>query len=178
MLDSNLLPPEEKIHLAHAMRLRALLGVGGGFFVVFLIATVLLVPTILLLTFQKFELVRRVAIETENVKRVGIAEQARELTEANKFAEMVNQMEEKRRFVSPLIASVIQSIPSGLRLESLRFHVAAGELILAGFAPHRASFLQFIHALEKNPRIATVSSPVSNVIKEVDIVFSIIAKVK
>lgn len=173
MPNLNLLPPQEKEKLVYIWRARSLTVIASGFVAVLAISLVLLLPTLFLLFFQKNEALRAVAIEQEAQERTGLKERVEAVQEAGRLGNMVLEHESKRGASFGLIASLLESVPSGIRLESVRLHSQTREVTIAGFAPARQDLLALLKDLEENPRIAKVSSPVANLIREVDIHFSI-----
>lgn len=178
MLNLNLLPPEEKRNLAYAIRTRAVIALCGGLVSVFVIFMVLLLPTFFLLVLQKSDVLRAVMIERESQERAGIAAQAAELIGINQLAERVVRHEKDQLKIFPLFEAVAREVPPTVHLKTLKLRSGPRELAVEGFAPTREDLLQFLRALERHPAVEKVSSPLSNLIKETDITFSVVAKLK
>lgn len=178
MLNLNLLPPRHRENIAFEMRARAVLAVGSGLILVALAAAALLLPTFFLLVFQKNELEREVKLERQQGQRAGVPEEAERIERLNSLARVVLNQETESLPVFPIFEAVFRDVPPALRLESARFRSAEKEVVIAGFAPTRLAMLEFLRALENNPRVAKISSPVTNIIKEADIKFSVTVIVK
>lgn len=178
MLNLNLLPPEEKRDLAYIIRARAIAAVAGGLGLALIIFMALLLPTVFFVAFQKSEVVRALEIERESQRRSGISAQTAEIQSANRLAEIVLNREKNPARIYPLFESVFRDAPPQVRLGIIRFRFQERELALEGFSPARSDLLGFIAALNRNPLIKSVSSPVTNIIKEADIKFSLAVKLK
>ena len=173
MLNLNLLPPAEKEHLIYVCRARSLVVIASGFIAVLGVSFVLLLPTFSLLFFQKTEAIRAVAIEREAEERTGLKDRIARIERVNRLAHAVEEHESKRGDLAGLFESILRDVPPGVRIASLRIKSQTRELSLVGFAPTRQHLLELLKNLERNARVATVSSPITNIIREVDIDFSI-----
>ncbi|MBI4132879.1 MAG: hypothetical protein HY473_02235 [Candidatus Sungbacteria bacterium] len=178
MLNLNLLPPQEKINLAYEMKARALRAVSMWLVGIFIIFAVLLLPTIFLLGFQKREVGRSVELELRSQERSGVAGELKAIQEINRLASVVAKHANTRELLFPVFEDIVRDIPSAIRLQAMRFRSSSQEMTLEGYAPTRASLLELLRALEMDPRIGKVSSPVANLIPESNITFSVVATVK
>lgn len=178
MLNLNLLPPQEKEKLVYIWRARSLVVIASGFIMVFVISLVLLLPTFFTLFFQKNEALRAVALEKEAQERTGLKERVEAVEQAGRLGGMVLEHESRRGLSFGLIESLLKNIPSNVRLESIKLQNQTREVTIVGFAPARQDLLELLKNLEENPRIAKVSSPVANLIREVDIHFSILINLR
>lgn len=178
MLALNLLPPREKEKLVYVWRARALIVMASGFTVAFAVSFVLLLPTFFLLFFQKVETVRAVAIARETEERTGVKKRIEAIAQANRLGDVVRNHETTRGNLFGLFESLFRNVPAGIRVESVKFRSQARELTMHGFAPTRPELLLLLKNLEANPRIAKVSSPVTNLIREADIDFSVVVTLR
>jgi hypothetical protein len=89
------------------------------------------------------------------------------------LAEAVARAVYGRPEITPVIHSVIGAVPPAIRISAFTLKAETRVLTLEGFSPTRRDFLLLLDALQKNQRIAKVSSPVQNLIREADIRFSI-----
>ncbi|HYC83449.1 MAG TPA: PilN domain-containing protein [Candidatus Paceibacterota bacterium] len=77
---------------------------------------------------------------------------------------------------SLLFKEIIDSKPEGISLASFSYTEVSSDqrvVVIEGIAATRKSLIAFIDTLEANPKFASVVSPLSNVIKDVDAPFSI-----
>ncbi len=178
MFELNLLPPREKANLEYEMKTRAVVAVATWLGAVLLIFTALLLPTIFLLSFQKAEVLRAVKLELASQEQAGVTSQVKRLGEINRLAGVIVRHERESAQFFALFEALFRDVPSTVRLQSVKLQSASKEVAIEGFAPTRASLLEFIATLQADPRLLRASSPVANLIKETDIKFSIIATVK
>lgn len=173
MLNLNLLSPEEKVGLAYLMRRRAILALGAGLAGALAVFAALLLPTIFSLAFQLAEAERAGRIERERQDRSGFPDRSDRIREVNRWAEAVSRAASGRPEITPAIRSILDTVPPAVRLSAFTLKAETGVLSVEGFSPTRQDFLSLLDALRANPRIAKVSSPVQNLIRETDIRFSI-----
>lgn len=173
MLNVNLLPPREKENLAYIFESRAVIAVGSAVIAVSFIFLVLLLPTFFALVFQKAEIVRAVALEAQGQERSGIAKRAERVRAANFLADRIVRYEQKQDPIAPLFQAITRAVPPSIRLHSIAFHKDRREFSLDGRAPARADLLRFTRSLEADPRVAKVTSPVSNLVREADVAFTL-----
>ncbi|GEM_PF-2736322 len=173
MLNLNLLPPDEKTNLAYEFRTRAVLRVGWLLLACLFIAATLFLPTMFLLSFQKTEVARILELERLREEQSGIRDEMARVKAVNREADVVIQNLTTRRTSSGLLQDLFGSIPAGISLSDVTYTSSSNALSIAGFSPTRALFLSFLDSLRKDARVAEVASPVSNVIRDTDITFSI-----
>lgn len=173
MLNLNLLPPDEKINLAYEFRTRAVLRVGWLLIACFFITGVLFLPTMFFLSFQKSEVARTLELERLREERSGIREEMVRVKAANQEADVVRQNLTTRRTSSGLMRELLAAIPAGVSLSDVTYMPLTNTVLIGGFSPTRVTFLTFLDGLQKNARVAHVISPVSNVIRDTDITFSV-----
>lgn len=178
MLHLNLLPPEEKLNLAYIIRARTVAAAAGGLGLALIIFMALLLPAVFLVAFQKSEVIRALEIERENQGRSGISAKTAEIQSAKRLAGIVLDHEKNPVRIYPMLEGVFRDVPAQVRLGIIRFRFQERELALEGFSPARSDLLGFIAALNQNPAVKNVSSPVTNIIKEADIKFSLTVKLK
>lgn len=173
MLNLNLLPPDEKTNLAYELRTRAVLRAGWLLVACLLIAGVLFLPTMFLLSFQKSEVARTLELERLREERSGIREEMVKVKTANREADIITQNLMTRRTSSGLLEDLLGAIPTGISLSHVTYTASSNIVLISGFAETRSSFLAYLDTLRRNARVAGVASPVSNVIRDTDITFSI-----
>lgn len=177
VLSLNLLPPEEKFRLQYAMWTRAVIAIGGGLSLFLIAFIVLLLPTLFVLKAQEPAL-----LDALNFERRAYGQEApsmaRDVRALNRLARLVNQHASQRVPIYTLLTETFRDTPTGVRLQEVSFQAGRGEVAMAGFSSTRSALLEFIRALERSPRIASVSSPLSNLVRETDIAFTLVVKVR
>lgn len=169
----NLLPPEEKVNLGYEFRIRAITIVGSSFLAVLAVAFVLLLPTKFLLLFQTEDVLRALDIERKQEAQSGISADIANIKEANRMADLVNRNMESRSRFSASVQNIFGAVPSGVSLSLLTYARGSRRVSVEGFAPTRESLLSFIGALKQRSEIQDVASPVSNVIRDTEVLFSL-----
>jgi len=172
MLNLNLLPPEEKTSLAWELRGRAVFAVGTVVGIVAVTFAILLLPAVFGLHFSRIELERELGWARVAPGLVSPDELAA-VRSANGLAAAAIEMAQGRKDPAALIAAVLWAVPAGIRIDALGYKSDGQTAELTGFAPSRSSFLSLLRSLRDHPAVAGVSSPVSNVIAESDIAFSV-----
>lgn len=178
MLNLNLLPPQEKIAVAYAVRSRAVLAVGGALAAVLAVSVVLLLPSLFRVVAQKLELARAVELEAGRQEQSDINRALGDIQAINHRAEVLLRQGRDEEKLSLLLADVIRAVPATVRVERLSVHPGSKKLAITGFVGTRAGLLAFIGALERSPRVSMVSSPVANLIRAADIDFSLTITIK
>ncbi len=178
MLQLNLLSPEAKAALAYERYRRAVLWFGGGLAVALLIFLVLLLPTYFFLIFQRGEVLRALELEMRSEEFLKSREVESFIREVNALARAIRVEEASRITLSPLLAEVIRALPPAVTISSLQFEERRRELALTGHADTRAAFLQTLANLRANPRFESLSSPITNIIRDRDIDFTLKATLK
>lgn len=142
----------------------------------FVVATVLLFPTELALVLQKADVLRATNIEADNAAAADFKSREGAIGELNALASSV--LESRSGAMWPLWRAVLARVPSRVRLASVSYDRNAHTMALAGRAASRDDFLAFLEALRSAPEIASVDSPVSNVIREHDAPFTMTLSIR
>ena len=177
MLTTNLLPLEAKkeIRLEESRRVVILLSV---FLVVDLIAaSLLLLPSYLALVIERRGLEDSRRIEEEASLKLGIKEK---VVSARRVASVVNAVKNytvKPSGISTLLAEFLQSSGQGVAVSFLSVK-KTGEFTLIGRATTRKDLLGFEQRLREGRKFEDLSSPLSNIIRETDINFSLQGRLK
>ena len=177
MLNLNLLPPEEKRRLQYTIWTRAVIAIGGGLSLGLGVFIVLLLPAWLFLKAEEPALFDALTFERRAYSQAapGVASDVRTL---NRLARFVDEHAGRRVPAYALITEVLRVTPAPIRLQEVVVQASPGELRIAGFSATRQALLTFIQSLEGNPRIASVSSPLSNLVRETNITFTLTAKLR
>ncbi len=178
MLTLNLLPPQEKEKLIFVMRTRAVLAFMSAVVAVFFIGLMLFLPTVFQLAIQKSDVMRVLAEERENQARTGVKEKIERIQTSNRLAEVVTQHEKDSPGLFDLFEAIIRATPAAIQLEGVSWKPQAREVAIEGFSPERRVLIEFLRALEQQPRVARVSSPIANIIRGTNIRFSLVVSVK
>lgn len=178
MANLNLLPPEEKIRLGYLFAARGLIAVTAALASAIAVFAILLLPTIFSLAFETQEVVRARHLEAASQERLGLAGAHETVREANQLARRVTRFEAERKRVPMMIEDIIEGTPPGVAFDLITYRAASGEIAIEGFSPTRADLLAFERALKQRPAVAAVASPVTNLVREANIRFSFVAKLR
>ncbi|MCH7882910.1 hypothetical protein IIA95_00650 [Patescibacteria group bacterium] len=174
----NLLPPEHQSSI-RAGRIKRFVITFGTLFAFTIFANILLLaPLWLSLALQRNELTR----ELDSIRKSSIFAQVTDIEAAIKTLNTEIRLfrtKEKERFdITPEFRAVIDSRPAGITIDSFIFERAQktrpARISISGNALRRSTLIRFRETLEKNPLFSRIQSPISNLLKEVDIQYSFI----
>ncbi len=167
----NLLPYEDKKELELEKRRRFLVVALFGVSVVMLLGLILMAPIYLSLALEKRNSLRELdlASQAEPLRRLAGVEE--ELGKLNSKLLLLDQGAKRGLPVSELLRRALELAPTGIGIDSLSF--SRGKIFLGGQAQKREDLQAFIRALEAASLFRKVSSPVSNLLKRVDLEFSL-----
>lgn len=167
----NLIPPNDQYRLRRK-RLKRLFS-AFGFFVmaIFAIEFVMLLPSYIALRFMTADLSYAREVEERSPSSRALEERTRALVDLESQARSVLAHVRKTPSFDDMLEEVVRIAPAGIDLITMRFE--EGTLAIEGYYQRRASFLTFLGALKTNTSIKNISSPLSNLLKEIDSSFYI-----
>ncbi|HBT81820.1 hypothetical protein A3B26_01650 [Candidatus Giovannonibacteria bacterium RIFCSPLOWO2_01_FULL_48_47] len=167
----NLLPYEDKKELELEKRRRFLVVALFGASVIVFLGLILMGPIYLSLALEKRSFLRELdsASQAEPLQRLAEVEQ--EIGKLNSKLLLLDQGAKRGLPVSELLRRALGLAPAGIRIDSLSF--SRGKIFLGGQAQKREDLQTFIQALEAASLFRKISSPVSNLLKSVDLKFSL-----
>lgn len=145
---------------------------------ILLIFGVLLVPSILFLYYKKSDLSRALEVEKESQQIVNVQSTISDVAALNKSADALKSFENSRISFGDLFDSIAEVSPQGVVFTLFEFDAQRNSVAVKGTSQRREQFLALKEGLEKNPLIASVASPISNIIKESNIQFAITITLK
>jgi hypothetical protein len=183
----NLLPNKNKKNILNEFILRFVVVSLTLFFVVVCIAIVLLIPSYIL------SQVREISVQNE----VKIFEKAYEFRKENSSAYILDGeilkmrilQEREESSISDLIFLITKNKPTDIKILGIFYEILSKErnsvekdndiqITVRGEAKKRNSLIDFVNKLKQESQFVDVNFPVSNLIKEEGINFSIQIKVK
>ncbi|MFY9461911.1 MAG: hypothetical protein WAP51_01780 [Candidatus Sungiibacteriota bacterium] len=173
MLTLNLLPPQQKENLNYEIDRRMVQFLGLWFSVVVIIFGVLILPAFFFISFQQSEAERAKSIEEGARQAARTTEAEEKILRINNLLDVIVAREGKKQDVSPFLKEVLSRSPAGVSIALITFTPAENRATVAGLAATRSGLLKFIDLLKGSPGIKAVTSPVSNIIQEEDINFSL-----
>jgi len=173
VLTLNLLPPEQKGNLNYEIDRRMVQFFGFWFFVIIIIFGALVLPAFFFISLQQPEVERAARIEEEARASVRTTETEGKILGINNLLDIIVTREEKKQNVLPFLKEILSRSPAKVWVAFITYMPAENRATVAGLAATRSELLKFIDLLKASPGIKTVTSPVSNIIQEKDINFSL-----
>ncbi|PIR70324.1 MAG: hypothetical protein COU46_02160 [Candidatus Niyogibacteria bacterium CG10_big_fil_rev_8_21_14_0_10_42_19] len=170
----NLLPTEAKQKLDLERIRRLFLIFGLIFSAILLIGIFLLLPTWVTLDLQEEELVRQYSILNESPELSKIEGIELNIGALNEKTKMFKKNLSFEQTPSLVFNTVLDHIDQTIRLQELSFNSSKNQFSIKGTADRRENYLAFINILENDPLILKVESPISNILKDRDIEFTLI----
>lgn len=171
MLTTNLLPPGQKqlVRFEEWRRIARFFGLGAGS--VLSIAIILLAPSYLPLYYERQELAHALVIAEQTAKTVDAEALKRQVHAArnsmDRIARSVQRIPKASRIFDTIFAD-----RKGVFIRSIAVD-PSGEVRMAGGAQTRRDLLDFERALRESDIFHEITSPLSNIVKESNIMFSL-----
>ena len=174
----NFLPLEEKKNLGRE-RLRRFfvvfsLGVGAFGFA----SVILMLPSYLGLELERNNLLRSIAISRKAPLAGEVNAVESEIEGLNLKLELFRKNEREERSLAPLLGKILSVVSASVSLREFFYEKLSKtnpeQITLGGKAQSRQALLKFASDLERTGEFKKVQSPVSNLLKETNVVFSLI----
>lgn len=172
MLNLNLISQADKDTFRFLRYQRAVLYFGGAVSVVVAIFIILLVPSFLFLNFQRQEILRELAVEEATLKTFGVDTIERRIALFNKKTARIGSLGDTGNRVSGILEE-FASFAGMVRLTRMKIDFSAQKLTVEGIAPARTTLLSFQRSLEEGGFVEKISTPLSDLVKLVDVVFTL-----
>lgn len=177
MLTTNLLPPQEKKAIWLEETRRLILFFLGLAAAGLLMLSALLLPSYLPLVIQRRGLEESLFLEEQAARRFQVRETLVGLEEILDKTNVIKSQATAPSRASDLLEQFLAS--AGPNITIAFFGVkSGGEVVLNGQAAGRRDLLQFEKTLRESSWFEDISSPLSNIIRETDINFSIRGRLK
>ncbi|MBI2023227.1 hypothetical protein HYT01_01530 [Candidatus Giovannonibacteria bacterium] len=145
------------------------------------VAIILMLPSYFLLRFSKKDVERRLKAQEEILARRDLGALETKIGEINGLAYTFEKNETKRFSLAKILVALSADIPSSIKLSGLKLDPSsAGKyaIKLDGQAATRNDFLGYVTALKAREEIASVDSPISNLLKEQKVNFTLTVNIK
>lgn len=146
--------------------------------VVFFSGLILMLPAYLALEFGRAGLERNLAISKKAPLAGEVGEIEAGIKDLNFKLALFGQSQKERRQVAEPVEKILKLAPSALSMRSIFYEASSKtnpeRVTLKGKAGNRGALLNYADALEKSGIFKKVHSPVSNLLKEVEVNFSLI----
>ncbi len=171
----NLLPPEDQTRIGRQRLARFFTYTNAGIAILLLTGNALLLPTYFFLFFQNQGAQELLAAQQQTIN----TEQAHNIeTRIQQINAALNQLQTYNAItqedsLTTLITHIIAEAPLGITLASLSFDKETNRVTIRGNAVTRNDLLQFISAIRAQPAFYDVQSPVENILREKNILFTL-----
>lgn len=172
MLTANLLPPQEKKLLKREMSRRLIKFFAGGITIVLTFGSILILPSFFALYFQERELERSFLFEKEASESLGIPKTIADFRKFDVLLDSLASFAGGASRASDILDEMIKSAGPGVAVTSLTVR-KGGEVTMLGVARGRSDLLNFEKNLRDSGRFQNISSPLSNIVRENNINFTL-----
>lgn len=173
MLTLNLLPPQEKENLSYEIDRRMVQFLGFWFSAIIIIFGVLMLPAFFFISLQQTEVEHIKKIDEEAQKAAHTSELEEKIRGTNALLDIILAREDKKKDASSFLSEILSGAPSGVSVTLIVYDPSKDHVKISGAADTRDALLKFVDFLKRAPEIKNVSSPVSNIIQQQDINFSL-----
>ncbi|MBI4134540.1 MAG: hypothetical protein HY471_00320 [Candidatus Sungbacteria bacterium] len=173
ILPINLLPEEARRTVRYLVWRRIAFRFGFIAAGVLVLTVVALLPAYFFVALQRGEVGRLRDIEEQDPLRPKAEAVARDVARANDAIRTLKATLTEEEPVNQLVSAILEQVPSGIYVKHVEFQRNTRRFSFAGLASHRNDILEFEKQLEKLPFVQEVVSPLSNIIRDANIEFTI-----
>lgn len=178
----NLLPDAYKTEVRSEYRRRVIIGFGVLFAVIICVNAALLAPSWLAFASQERELQRQWDAIQKGSLFLKVSEIESSIRRLNRDIREYRAEDRAVNRVTPVFGAALESRRAGVAIDTLVFAVpkngSRAGLTIAGHAAGRAALIAFSKALGERPVIESVESPISNLLHENDINYTMTATLR
>jgi hypothetical protein len=174
MLNLNLLPAEDKNNVRFEELRRLVIFVTAFSLAIMAVFTIFLLPAYFILTFQKNEVLRELDIAEKSERLTDVKTIEKEVQLLNGLFRRISAGDGSSPAFSRALERVLEDAGPRISFSDVSY-AKASSFSVSGFAPTRDDLIGFENKLKGNPYLKNISSPLSNIIKESNINFSIVA---
>lgn len=145
------------------------------------VGIVFMSPSYFSVVFSKDSIVSRLKASEESLTRIDFKSTEAEVSRINNLIVEFEKNESMRRTIAPLLIKIANTTPPAIALKALRLDAKKGAsavLNITGKAETREIFLDYFEKLKKFNEAEAVISPITNLLKETDLDFSLEFKIK
>ena len=178
----NLLPPLIKLRIRRWYRARLAIVALLLLFVVILIGTVLLLPSLFLSLVKEYSGTERLMLAQELIPVEKNIEIERNTRLTNKKISILSQ-KDANIILLPVINSILEKKLAGISITAFLYESATTDpisqkILIKGFASNRETLVSFADGLRNISLFSDIDLPISNLVKSADIPFIITAFLK
>jgi hypothetical protein len=176
----SLLPQTYQTTIRREKILRAVCVALGMTIAALVMLIVLLLPSYFFLVFSRDDVLRRLDAEQTTFARRDVKPLEAEIETANQTVATYLQGRSKHKNFAPLLVALSEITAPTVHLGQITIRQGSGKYVmeLSGRAGTRDDFLEYLRQLRAHQMFDSVSSPVSNLLKEKDVAFTLVADIK
>lgn len=171
MFSINLLSNREKENIRYEMYSRFLFVIGTAFLGSFVTFGVLLTPSLLFLIFERGDLAREVDIALQGQKVANVEQTVKEISDTNKRLALLTGLKAGTHQAGHVFDMFASYTSSGTTFDEFLYSAETQEVHIKGHAQRRQDFIDFKQKVERDVAVASIISPIANVIKETNVEF-------
>jgi len=181
----NLLPEKNKKRVRNEILRRLLVVLGFGISIILIVQIVFFLVVYFLLDSYLGDYAEQIAASEDSAREENLHDMESEITRLN---EMVLSFKDNQDIVRPFsvyLSALFESVGEGIAVDGLIFETTQFgqdrgrlKLFLSGHAGTRGKLISFVEQLESNEEFVSVDLPVSNLLAEKDINFSLTVNIR
>jgi len=168
----NLLPPKLKKEYDSYLTERFVIFFGSAALLILILFNVILGVTFVFLKIQSLALAQQAQALEESAQNKEFLALDKSITDLVQKYRTVASVDDKIFRSLPVMEEIINIAPANIHLFSLSLERSEKQITLSGFAPQRQDVIVFKDALDNSKFFEKVVSPLSNLVKETDILFN------
>ncbi len=168
----NLLSEAAKNNLAHERFSRLLVIIGVGLLAILVSGALLITLALASLNLQKSEFSRELEAAKKSPTLGRVEEVEANIAKTNEKSKIFAQSLSRENRISSVLVEAISTLAPSIKISELTYNGPV-EFRLKGLVGTRDDLLKFIEFLDKSEQIDEVNSPISNLLKDRNIEFSI-----
>ncbi len=169
----NLLPTENQVINKKKYLSRLFLTVGFLVFILSIISFVLFLPVFLSLFFEEKDLTQQLNVIKKADSSVESEKIYTDLDVLNTRLSIYDKNSEEVRQISSLVKGIISLKADGIIINYIKYDKdKSGKIIITGKSDSRSDFVDFKKRVEEDSSFSAVNSPLSSLLKETDISFT------
>jgi Tfp pilus assembly protein PilN len=118
------------------------------------------------------------SIKESELQKSDLGEIKNKISELNQILDDLNNFNKEQVKILPLFKKIFDTLPEGVKLDSLSWQKDSGNVAFSGFAPTREILFQLKTNLENVPEFDQVVFPPQNWVKATNVDFQVVFKIK
>ena len=146
-----------------------------------IIGAIFMLPSYFYAAFSIDQVLRRLKSSEEVLLKRNFKVIEEKIGSINETIYIFEKNESRRRELAPLLIKIANTTPQSITLKLLKLEMdknGSARLTINGRAERREDFLSYVEKLKELPEAEAIISPVTNLLKDTDVVFVLEFKVK